>query len=304
MHPDERLIGEYVDEAFEPERRSSVKPGSPDRWREVERHLEGCEACRRLVADLREIRRTAASLDPREPPVRAWTRIERAIRLEAEHRSAASGSSDIVGANAVGRGNAVGGISAAGRPGRSPAPASGGRVAWISRSWLAAAAVLVLAAVIGIRYGRRDVARPPAPPSDVRAVAGGPGSQGSQGLQGGSASADAGAFVEAELREAESHYDNAIKGLEQIAAAEKGTLDPATAAALQKNLAVIDQAISESRAAVRAQPTSEPARDSLMESFRTKLALLQDTVALINELRKGNEAGTARAVSGLKQKGD
>jgi hypothetical protein len=121
------------------------------------------------------------------------------------------------------------------------------------------------------------------------------------------AGADAAAsaqVVEAELRAAESHYDRAIKGLEQIASSEQAALDPKTAATLQKNLAVIDQAISESRAAVRAQPTSEPAVNSLMENFKTKLALLQDTVALINEMRKGNEAGTAKIVSGLKQKGD
>jgi hypothetical protein len=34
------------------------------------------------------------------------------------------------------------------------------------------------------------------------------------------------------------------------------------------------------------------------------MALLQDTVALINEMRKGNDAGAARIVSGLKPKGD
>jgi hypothetical protein len=42
----------------------------------------------------------------------------------------------------------------------------------------------------------------------------------------------------------------------------------------------------------------------LIENFKTKIALLQDTVALINEMRKGNEAGAARIVSGLKQKGN
>jgi hypothetical protein len=107
--------------------------------------------------------------------------------------------------------------------------------------------------------------------------------------------------VEVELQQAEQHYEKAIKGLEQIANAERGTLDPNTAATLQKNLAVIDQAISESRAAVRAEPTSEPAQTSLIESFKAKIGLLQDTVALINETRKGNEAGAARIVSGLKR---
>ena len=51
------------------------------------------------------------------------------------------------------------------------------------------------------------------------------------------------------------------------------------------------------------QPASEPAQQSLIEGFKTKIGLLQDTVALINEMRKGNEAGAARIASGLKQKG-
>src|SRR6185295_9794673 len=110
--------------------------------------------------------------------------------------------------------------------------------------------------------------------------------------------------VEAELRQAEDHYEKAIKGLEQIASAEQNVFDPKTAATLQKNLAVIDQAISESRAALRVEPTSEPAQQSLLKSFKAKMALLQDTVSLINEMRKGNDAGAARIVSGLKQKGD
>jgi hypothetical protein len=110
--------------------------------------------------------------------------------------------------------------------------------------------------------------------------------------------------VEAELRQAEDHYEKAIKGLEQIANAEQDVFDPKTAATLQKNLAVIDQAISESRAALRAEPANEPAQESLLESFKAKMGLLQDTVALINEMRKGNDAGAARIVSGLKQKGD
>ena len=50
--------------------------------------------------------------------------------------------------------------------------------------------------------------------------------------------------------------------------------------------------------AVRAEPASERAQYSLIENFKTKLALLQDTVALINELRAGNDAAAARIVSG------
>jgi anti-sigma factor RsiW len=247
MHPNETAIHDYVDGTL----------GGAERA-EVERHLADCDECRALVADLREIRRVAGSLDLREPPVRAWGRIERAIRLETEH--------------AAERTSGVQGLL------RSKAT-------W---TWMAAAAVLMLAVLTGVRYAPRSATTeaPVTQPGAASAQSGGDAAQ-----------------VEAELRQAAEHYENAIKGLEQIANAEQGALDPRTAATLQKNLSVIDQAISESRAALRAEPTSEPAQQSLIDSFKTKMALLQDTVALINEMRKGNEAGAARIVSGLKPKG-
>jgi Putative zinc-finger len=161
--------------------------------------------------------------------------------------------------------------------------------------WLAAAAVLAVATIVGLRMGplaRRQAASESAATS---AAASG---------RTASASGTSAQTVETELRQAEEHYDKAISGLEQIANANQSAFDPGTAATLHKNLAVIDQAISESRAAVHAEPNSEPAQQSLLENFRTKIAVLQDTVALINEMRKGNEAGAARIVSDLKQKGD
>jgi anti-sigma factor RsiW len=150
--------------------------------------------------------------------------------------------------------------------------------------WLAAAAVVLMAAGAAVLVDLRS--RPAVPPSTAAA-------QTNEQLA---------ASVEAELRQAESHYQNAIAGLEQIANQGKGSLDPQTAATLEKNLSVIDQAISESRAALRAQPDSAPAQQSLLDSFKSKIALLQETVALINEMRKGNDAGAARIVSGIKQK--
>ena len=67
---------------------------------------------------------------------------------------------------------------------------------------------------------------------------------------------------------------------------------------LRKNLEMIDQAIAESRAALRAEPQSTIARDSLFNALRRKLALLQDTVALMNEMRKGDAAGAAQLIDG------
>lgn len=115
------------------------------------------------------------------------------------------------------------------------------------------------------------------------------------------ADADLVQSVETELRLAEEHYEKAISGLEQITRSESAALDPQVASVLQKNLAVIDQAIGESRAALRAQPASDVAQESLFEALRSKVSLLQETVVLINEMRKGNQEGAARIVSGLNQ---
>ena len=258
MHPNETVINDYVDGTSDPFERHSV-----------EQHLATCAACRQLVEDLREIKRATAALKSRQPPVRIWGRIERAIKLEAAANPASTAP--------------------------APGPAEAGHYLRMGNghylrmgkmTWLAAAAALVLATMVGLRF------------MPGRDQTGGRG-----GVEISSAGATAQA-IESELRLAEAHYEKAIKGLEQIANSDQGALDPRTAATLQKNLAVIDQAISESRAAVRSQPTNEPAQQSLVENFKTKIGLLQDTVALINEMRKGNEAGAARIVSGLKQKGN
>ena len=249
MPPTDTALNDYVDGSL----------GTAERHG-VDQHLAACAACRQIVDDLRDILRATGELELREPPVRAWSRLERAINIEREH--AVSGARRL-------------------QPGGT-GPATAGRYA----IWLAAAAALVLATLVGMRYAP---AAHDGTPSAAPAAASTPG--------------DAAQSIETELRQAEAHYDKAIKGLEAIASSEQSELDPRTAATLQKNLAVIDQAISESRAAVRSQPASEPAQQSLIEGFKTKIGLLQDTVALINEMRKGNEAGAARIASGLKQKG-
>jgi hypothetical protein len=100
--------------------------------------------------------------------------------------------------------------------------------------------------------------------------------------------------VEAELRLAEQHYENAIVGLERLAR-DRQVLDPQVAATLQRNLQIIDTAITESRAALRTQPASDSAQQSLFEAFRTKIALLEDTIALLNDIRKNRQAAPDNA---------
>ena len=53
---------------------------------------------------------------------------------------------------------------------------------------------------------------------------------------------------------------------------------------------MLDRAIAESRAALEQDPASRAARESLFQALRQKLGLLQDTVALVNDLRASPEA--------------
>src|SRR5688500_828714 len=150
--------------------------------------------------------------------------------------------------------------------------------------WLGAAAAVILATVIGLL-----------PLLNRNATPGGDDTE---------AAATPQITVESiarEFEQAEQHYQKAIDDLQTIANKDTGELDPDVAAVLQKNLSVIDQAISESRAALKTQPSNTNAQDGLFDALRTKVALLQQTVELINEMRKGNQAEAGRRLSTLSQ---
>ena len=101
-----------------------------------------------------------------------------------------------------------------------------------------------------------------------------------------------------EIRLAEQHYQNAIAKLEEAAKSDQYVMDPQTAEVVKKNLQVIDQAIEESRNALRVQPQSAPARDSLFEALKKKVGVLQDTIVMMNEIRKGTPAGPGESGGG------
>jgi hypothetical protein len=102
-----------------------------------------------------------------------------------------------------------------------------------------------------------------------------------------------------EIRLAEQHLQNAIAKLEQAATSDEDVMDPQTAEILKKNLQVMDQAIAESRDALRVEPQSASARDHFFGALKRKVGVLQDTIALMNDIRKGNPAGTGQLVEGL-----
>ncbi len=227
-----------------------------------EEHLRSCAGCRTLAEDLARIKEAASSLPLLEPPGRVWERISTEI-------------------GATGRAAEV--PAAGSRPGKGTRR----RFSWLS-GWLvqplpAMAGALVIIVAVAAAYVLWP--RQPSPAIDSTGLAG------SEGLAIES--------VQNELRLAEQHFENAIAGLEKIKDSGRDTLDPQIADTLDRNLAIIDQAIEESRNALASQPDSELARETLFEGFRRKVALLQDTIALINEMRKGNQAGAARIVGGL-----
>src|SRR5688572_9236532 len=178
MHPSEEALTDYIDGALDTRERA-----------EIDRHLESCVACRRLVDDSREIKGVAASLELREPPIRSWMRLERAIKLE----------------------------------GRPADGAGAGRFAWAQPrglAWLAAAAAIVIATAVGLKFMPAGAPQPA--PAAAPATATAPAVP----VITDAASVNAAAqTVEAELRQAEDHYEKAIKGLEQIANAQQSVFD-------------------------------------------------------------------------------
>lgn len=227
------VIQELVDGTLGPVRRA-----------ELQTHLDHCDDCRALVADLQKIRATAASLDRPQPPDHVWMQI--AGRLRQEGR--------VSGASSVPRRNLA---------------------------WLALAAALVIA-VGGSIYVLLPL----------------------RSQQATSGNAAAGTTVQSaadEMQIADQHMQLAIEGMRRAVDMNDGTLDAETRAVIEKNLQVLDGAISESRAALKSDPQNAPARASLFDALRQKVTLLQDTIALMNELRKGNSAGAAQIIDGAKK---
>ncbi len=242
----------------------------PVRRAELQTHLDTCEECRALAADLQKIRHAAGTLDHPAPPEHVWLQIAGRLRQQ-------------------------------GRVTESSVPRRRHHMALLA---LAAGLIVAVGGSLWLLF-------PGVFPSSVVSGPRDPGTQGptdprtqgptDPGTQAGNARGeDAVQSIADDLRVAEEHYQSAIGKLEEVAKSNDGTIDARTAAVLEKNLQVIDQAIAESRSALRNEPQSEPARDSLFEALRRKVSLLQDTIALMNEMRKGNSAGAAQIIDANK----
>jgi len=161
-----------------------------------------------------------------------------------------------------------------------PAPAPAAIAQWIG---LAAALVII---TLGSYFFLRET---PAPTPPARA-----------------SNVPASGTVEAvaeELTLATQHYERAITELETLARSGGGALDPAVATTVEQSIRTLDQAISDVRGALSTEPGNELARESLFDALKRKVVVLQATVTLMNEMRKGNQAGAPEAAAALGKKG-
>ena len=197
-------LGNLVDGAIDPEISA-----------QLDEHCRGCDACRDLLNDLREIRAAAATLERFTPSPAVWSAIAATVSAPPSRRY----------------------------------------------SWVELAAAAALAVMLGTA---------------------GWFALGPRGHAGGDSPENLARNAASELHLAEQHYLNAITALEQLTIRSDAALDPAVAAEIAQSLQSIDRAIADSREALKTQPDSLVAQTSLLEALRMKVAVLQETVSLMN----------------------
>jgi hypothetical protein len=230
----------------------------PIRRAELQTHLDICDDCRALAADLQKIRQAAGSLDPVPPPPQVWLQIANQLRQE--------------------------GLRHEGRAAELPqAPRRHYAMLAIAAALLLSVGAALYVIVPGLQ---------PQPASPM--TSGTPAAADDRNPAGNAGSADPVQSVADELRLAEQHYQAAISKLEAAAAADPDSVTPETVATIKSGADAINQALSASRAALESDPQSAAARTSYFQALRQKVTLLQNTIALMNEMRKGNSAGAAQ----------
>jgi anti-sigma factor RsiW len=238
----------------------------------VEAHLHGCAACAAVLNDLKRVVAQAQSVDARPPHADLWAGI--ASRIETERR--ASGTARVM----------------------RLAPRDARRFAFTLPE-LAAAAALLMAVSGGVAW--QVALRSPA----RRQAQGIPSSSRDEGLRHSTSATDAaqapGQAVALDGQDvaqgfsragdarvetvgmADAQYDAAVADLEKALQAGRGRLDTSTISIVERNLQIIDQAISQAREALAGDPANSYLSSHLVEARRRKLDLLRRATALATE---------------------
>lgn len=219
----------------------------PREERDVRRHLMQCEGCRAEEQALRALLDEAAALPDEIVPERdLWTGI--APRLQSRAALVEEPAEHLPEVRVIGP-----------RPAR-PLP-------W----WMLAAASIALVIVTSfatLRLSGRGAGAEPTTIASQRA-------QRPAGAVGGGTPTALVAF-----RPAEKEYQKAISELEGVLQTQRTRMAPQTAATIEANLRIIDQAIAESRAALAADPNSAELTHMLSDAYDTKLDVLRQAVSL------------------------
>ena len=169
-----------------------------------------------------------------------------------------------------------------------------GRAASVPQSPRRHVAMLAIAATLLLSVGAALYMLLPGTPATPAVNAPQTAAAGGQNTAGNAGATDPVQSVADELRLAEQHFQAAISKLEAAAQADPESVAPDTVATIKTNVGMINSAIAESQAALTNEPQSTAARSSYFQALRQKVTLLQNTIALMNEMRKGNSAGAAQ----------
>jgi hypothetical protein len=218
----------------------------PDRVRELEHHLQECDRCRDLLRELTEVGQRARALPDREPERDLWPAIQEGIRQEISQEK--SGEPDVIPLHGEGS---------------APSPSSRRRFSLSLPQAAAAGLVLcLLSGALGAFLAR---------PTGTGPLAG----------------AEAGALWIDQVPDADPRLERAareVARLEGILARQGSALEGRTAEILEKNLAIIDEAIRESVAALRTDPGNPFLRDHLTRAVQSKEDYLREAAELVAPL--------------------
>jgi len=265
---------------------------------DVEAHAAHCPRCAALVADLNDVRVAAAALPALSPSRDLWAgisaRIEApVIRLDAEQAGPAArpargrdGSTGTwsrrwLGAAAAALVAITAGVThqltlrAVERPAES---AMAGRTIAGAES----VATERAAPVDGARLASPPPARetPPATVAAASPAARSPSAAAARGAPAGRARGTTPVLATSRRPAAEETYDREVAALRAILRQRRAALNPATVTVLEQNIAIIDQAIAQSRAALANDPASDFLVQQLDNALEKKLELLR-TAALL-----------------------
>jgi anti-sigma factor RsiW len=205
-------------------------------------HLTACEACREVLGELQMVIMTAGADTDRGPVTDLWPAVLRQIT----HAQADAGARGVV------------------RDFAAPdlASARSSRQFVFTLPQLALAASLLIAVSAGVAYlaAGRALSQPAGQETPIQAFA--------EPVMPASADVARANFADAQ-------YDEAVADLEKILADLRDELNPQTVMVIERNLASIDQAIREARAALDADPANTFLNSHLADARRKKLDLLR-----------------------------